>query len=413
MSVDQLLLERSTFRLRFFMGSDTMTKMLRIMRCSRFLVAGWLLLLSNSLFSQSYGDRGWQLDSTLLDARFPAMAEWAKVGVEGGIPDSLSTKVQMTITPKDNLQESIDKVAKKGGVLLLSPGEYVINEPIYLRSGVILRGVSKKTVLLSVKIHGYFWRIKYQKRVGAILLHGIENAGVENLTLKYDAATFQPFDRDSDSAAWSIDVFHKPEKRDTTLFVESIWLHQSRNCWVQDCTILWSGSDPIRITSSDHMTCRRNFIDRCYNKNDGGMGYYNISNSRYVLICNETIKRIRHLAIQNFSKYNVLIDNELEVDVNFHDGDDGFNLIQGNRSKIPMWHSWEPISDGVPNQHLPPGKGNILFNNELVNKAGALLFSTEGTAYEVQSDWTKPIAVPYMENLKIQTLYPVKRSNKL
>ncbi|MFZ4726217.1 MAG: hypothetical protein ACOYMD_12305 [Paludibacter sp.] len=362
-----------------------------------------------SIFAQSYGENGWKLDSALLDAHFPAMAEWAKAGVEGGIPDSVSTKVQLKITPKANLQKAIDLVAKKGGVLLLLPGEYVINEPINLRSGVILRGASKNSVLLSVKIHGYFWRTKNQKRMGAILLHGIENAGLENLTIKYTAANFEPNDRDSASAAWTIDVFHKPEMRDTTLFVEQVWIHQSRNCWVQNCNILWSGSDPIRITLSDHITCRRNYIDRCYNKNDGGMGYYNISNSRHVLICNEKIRRIRHLAIQNFSKYNVVIDNDLEVDINFHDGDDGYNLVHNNRSKIPSWHSWEPISVGVPTKHLPPGKGNILYNNQFLNKAGELVYSTKGSFYQMNSVWGKEPASLFIDNLNIKTLYPIKR----
>ena len=366
------------------------------------------LLFSISIFSQSYGDRGCRLDSALLDARFPAMAEWAKAGVEGGIPDPLSTKVQLKITPKSNLQQAIDIVAKIGGVLLLLPGEYIINKPIFVRSGVVLRGVSKNTVILSVKIHGYFWRTYNQKRAGAILLHGVENAGIENLTVKYTEANFEPNDRDSDSAEWTIEVFHKPEIRDTTLFVESVWVHQSRNCWVQNCNILWSGSDPIRITLSDHITCRRNYIDRCYNKNDGGMGYYNISNSRYVLICNEKIRRIRHLAIQNFSKFNVIINNELEVDINFHDGDDGYNLIQGNSSEIPSWYSWEPISVGVPTQHLPPGKGNILFNNRFTNKAGMKVFSEGRCCYQMNDEWSQSIAYPIINNLDHITLYAVK-----
>jgi len=339
------------------------------------------------------------------------MAEWAKAGVEGGIPDSLETKIALKITPKANLQNAIDKVALKGGVLLLQSGEYVINEPVLLRSGVILRGVSTESVILSIKMHGFFWRTKNESRKGAILLHGIQHAGIENLTVKYAAATFEPNDRDSHTAAWTIDVFHKREQRDTTLFVESIWIHQARNCWVQDCNILWSGSDPIRITLSDHITCRRNFIDRCYNKNDGGMGYYNISNSRYVLICNEKIRRIRHVCIQNFSKYIVFIDNELEVDINFHDGDSGFNLIQGNRVKIPAWHSWSPVANGVPNQHLPPGKGNIMFKNYFQSKTGEVVYSKPNTCYQINYQWKEEKADVYLENLTLKTLYPVKRIN--
>lgn len=139
------------------------------------------------------------------------------------------------------------------------------------------------------------------------------------------------------------------------------------------------------------------------------MGYYNISNSRYVLICNEKIRRIRHLAIQNFSKYNVIIDNELEVDINFHDGDDGYNLVQGNRCKIPTWHSWEPISVGVSTQHLPPGKGNILYNNQFINKDGELIYSKNGTFYQMNADWSNERASLFIEYHNLHTLYPIKR----
>ena len=139
------------------------------------------------------------------------------------------------------------------------------------------------------------------------------------------------------------------------------------------------------------------------------MGYYNISNSRHVLICNERVKRIRHLAIQNFSTYNVIINNELEVDINFHDGDSGNNLVQGNKVVIPQWHSWEPLANGVPMQHLPPGKGNILFNNSLQNKAGEFRFSVQNTAYEIHCNWEKPIASPVGVNLELKTFYAVKQ----
>ena len=372
------------------------------------LILGVLIFFGLTLFAQSYGDKGWKLDSSLLDPRFPAMEEWAKAGVEGGIPDSISTPITARITPKDDLQKAIDKVAISGGVLLCTAGEYKLTSPVYLRSGVILRGINKSSVVLKPMGHGFFWRYKGKLRQGAILFKGIENAGIENITIQYAAVNFEPNDKSSDTATWTIDVFHKRELRDTTLFVEQVWMHQSKNCWVQDCNILWSGSDPIRITLSGHITCRRNFIDRCYNKNDGGMGYYNISNSRHVLVCNEKVKRIRHLAIQNFSKYNVIIDNDLEVDVNFHDGDDGYNLVQGNRIKIPSWHSWSPLSVGVKKQHLPPGPGNLLYNNQLIGKMGELCYSNQGTCYQVNSDWTQPRVVVLVENLGFKTLYPVK-----
>lgn len=347
----------------------------------------FLNIIYTSAQTPSIGDKEYKLDTCGFFPHSKSACEWIKAGVEGGIPSYSSFMKIFHAKPTDNLQKIIDKAARKGGVVLLSKGDYIINESLYLRSGVLLRGVSKNEVQLLVKLKGHFWRIKNSNRAGAILLHNIERAGVENLTIKYDAANFEPNNPDSFDAPWRKDVFHRPEMRDTCLFVEQIWINQSRNCWVQDCRILWAGSDPIRITLSDHITCRRNYIDRCYNKNDGGMGYYNISNSRYVLVANDTVKRIRHFAIQNQSKFNVVENNYFEVDINFHDGDAGYNLIRNNTVRIPQWHSWNPIARGVPEQHLPPGKGNILINNTFINKQNHKIYSEQNVLFELNNSW--------------------------
>lgn len=345
-------------------------------------------------FSQTpaIGDKGFKLDTTGLSTLKVCVGEWQKAGVQGGIPLNVSYGKIIKAKPGNDLQKLIDKAARQGtGVVVLCKGNYIIDKPLNLKSGVVLRGESKNDVRLLVKLKGQFWRVKNSKRVGAILLHGIERAGVENLTVKYDAVDFEPLDYDRLDAPWDKAVFHQREMRDTALFVEQIWINQSRNCWVQDCRILWAGSDPIRITLSDHITCRRNYIDRCYNKNDGGMGYYNISNSRYVLVANDTVRRIRHFAIQNQSKYNVVLNNYFEVDINFHDGDEGCNLIMGNSARIPLWHSWNPVSRGVPQQHLPPGKLNVLFNNEFWDKTNQKIYSEPGLVYEIGSDWGQKV----------------------
>ncbi len=360
-----------------------------------FIILFFSLVLSASAQTNAIGDKGFTLDTTGLSSINACVSEWQKAGVEGGIPSLNSYSKIYKAKPGCNLQKLIDKAARTGGVILLSNGDYFVNESIYLKNGVVLRGESKNGVRLLVKLKGQFWRVKGSKRVGALLMHGVERAGIENLTIKYDAVSFEPYNPDSFEAEWRKDVFHKPELRDTNLFVEQVWIHRSRNCWVQDCRILWAGSDPIRITLSDHITCRRNYIDRCYNKNDGGMGYYNISNSRYVLVANDTVRRIRHFAIQNYSKYNVILNNYLEVDINFHDGDSGCNLIMGNTVRIPQWHSWDPIARGVPEQHFPPGKFNILLNNEFQDKSNQKIYSERDVIYEVGYSWDLPIVVVY------------------
>lgn len=353
-----------------------------------FCIAGYLVVNAQVI---AIGDKGFRLDTNCFNPRTTAVNEWVKAGVEGGIPPAASLKVVAKAKPGDNLQLLIDKAARKGGVVLLQKGEYIIDKTLNMRSGVVLRGESAASVKLNVIMKGDFKR-GMGARTAAIKLNGIQRSGLEQLTIQYKAVDFEPNDRNSFDAPWEVEVFHRREMRDSSLFVEQVWIDQSRNCWVQDCRILWAGNDPIRITLSDHITCRRNYIDRCYNKCDGGMGYYHMTNCRYVLVANDTVRRIRHFAIQNHSKYNVVINNYFEVDINFHNGDDGHNLIQGNTVRIPEWHSWNPVARGVPGQHLPPGKGNILVNNVFVNKGGQKVYSEPNVMYELSDNWEGAIA---------------------
>ncbi len=315
------------------------------------------------------------------------VSNWSKAGVENGIPDSKKTKVKKTNTQGDNIQKSLDELAKLGGgVLFLKPGKYPVNATLNIPSGVILKGIHCDSVLLAVNIHGYHFSTG-KPRQSALYMGNVNNSGIENITIKYTGVTFEPLDKDSLNAPWDKAVFHVPELRDTSLFVEHIWIDNSKNCWIRSCKILWAGSDPIRITNSQHITCTGNFIDRSYNKCDGGMGYYNIINSRYVLVYNEFIKRIRHFAIQNGSMYNVVFNNYLEVDINFHDGDGGYNLIEQNTIRIPQWHSWHCFQRGDSQQHQSPGKFNLLYRNVAHHKTGVMEYSEPDIVYEINPVW--------------------------
>lgn len=320
--------------------------------------------------------------------RFHFNMEWKKAGVNGGLPDGKKVKNIRRISPSDNLQDAIITLANDGGgVILLKAGEYVISSTIKLESGVILRGCNKDSVLLSVKIHGYHFSTQ-KPRQSALYIGNKEFVGIENLTLQYTGASFEPIDKDSPSSLWDNAVFHVRELRDTTLFVEHIWIDGSKNCWVNNCNLLCAGNNPMLITNSKYITCCNNYIDRCFNKCDGGMGYYDITNSSYVLVHNETIRRIRHFAIQKGSSNNVVINNYLEVDINFHDGDNGYNLVAGNTIRIPEWHSWHCFSRGDLNQHRPPGKNNLLFNNDAIYKNGKAELSEKDQAYIINSTWS-------------------------
>ena len=346
----------------------------------------------------------------LYDPAYPMMMEWAKAGVEGGIPSQNKLPVRNEVRPGDDLQMALDQVQQLGGgVLLLHAGDYSIRESLKIPSNVVLRGVHKDSVLLRVDMHGSHFSTR-NPTIGAICMLQVEQAGLEDLTLRYVTADFEPLDRQHIYDPWDVKIFHERELRDTTLFVEMIWINGSKNCWVDNCNILWSGNDAIRINNSKHITCRKNFIDRSYNKCDGGMGYYNIMRSEYVLCCYEKVRRLRHFAIHINSKYCVAIHNDFEVDVNFHSGDDGYNLVENNRVIIPVWHSWHCFSLGDPGQHKPAGKWNIIFNNQTYYKLNGPEFSEPNVVYQVNDQFGgKSVIRTDLPPPSGGTFYPVKK----
>lgn len=345
------------------------------------------------------GDAGQIFDETRFDPRFPDIKEWAKAGVQGGIPLRNTLKIQKTITPKNNLQETIDEVAAQGGgVILLKNGEYIISKPITLKSNVVLRGESKDQTVLKVVMKKMFFKYSPdQKHLVAFEINNAERVGLEDLSFRYAAVDFEPYDKSDFNAAWDRRVFHEHETRDTTLFVHLVIFRNSRNSWVDNCNFLWAGTHPLGLGNCEHMTCRNNFMDRAYVKKDSFHGgYYGCWGSKYCLFYNEKVRRIRHFAIMNSgAAYNVVYRCDFEVDVNFHDQDHGHNLVEQCRIATPIWHSWDAIGIGAPDKHRPPGPENLLFNNTVISKGVSGYNRKMGAAqpnavYQVTTEFGKP-----------------------
>ena len=317
-----------------------------------------------ALSGQSYGEKGWRFDSEKYDARFPDMWHWAQAGVQCGIPAVGELEVVDTVDASANLQKVIDKVAEQGGgVILMQEGIYPLNETLYLKDHVVLRGINRAEVVLSNQLRGPFFKSPFDN-VSGVKFEQVNWAGLENLTLDYQAVDFDPLDYAYFDYPWQKKTFKNDPEGDYQLYVTHITFDQARNAWIKNCQVLDAGTDPILVLESEHISITKTRVDGAYNKGGRGNGYLNIEqNSKYVLIAEDTVRAIRHFALQSGAKYNVVINNYFEVDVNFHNGDAGHNLIQGNTIRVPEWHSWHCFSRGLANHHLPPGPGNILFNN--------------------------------------------------
>lgn len=319
---------------------------------------------SMALLGQTHGDRGWAFDAEQYDARFPDMWHWAQAGVRCGIPNEGDFPVRETLEPGADIQEALDRAAAKGGgVVLLKAGVYPIHETLEMRDSVILRGVDRSDVALSNQLRAPFFPNPFDN-VSGIRFQNVSWAGLENLTVAYQAVDFSPVDYAYFDYPWQKQTFRNDPQGERQLYVTHVTFDHARNAWIRNCQILNAGTDPILVLESEHISITQSRVEGAYNKGGRGNGYFNVEqNSRYVLIAADTVRAIRHFAIQSGAKYNAIIGNDFEVDVNFHNGDGGHNLVEGNIIRIPEWHSWHCFSRGVPKHHRPPGPGNLLFNN--------------------------------------------------
>ncbi|GAA4295201.1 hypothetical protein GCM10023163_14270 [Aestuariibaculum suncheonense] len=318
------------------------------------------------------------------------IAEFAKVGVDGGIPSGL--QVVKTLTQGDDIQTAIDEVAATGGgVVVLKSGQYPVYTTLNLKSNVVLRGENKDDVVINSLIRSY-WS---QGKKNTINFDAVSYAGLENLTINYKVEGFEPKDRETWlTGYWCGECFENDPDGQTDLYVRQVALTSSaKNCWVTDCKILNSGTDPI-LVAGEHNTLKGNYIDRCFNKGGSGNGYYDIR-GKYNLIMSETIKRIRHLAIQQGASYNVISDCYIEGDVNFHNGDKGRNLVEKTEIYLPTWHGWDIFGTGAAEYgHKPPGDDNILVNNITNYKNEGPRYANPNTIYSFKG-FGKPVITKY------------------
>ncbi len=293
---------------------------------------------------------------------------WSRAGITDDFIHWNKRALRDTLTDADQLQSQLDRIGQAGGGVLVVPeGTFVIRQTIRIPSNVALVGVSSDASILKVQMNEVYKNSQhlppYKGNAMAFLFEKVTGASMENLCLIYSAVDFEPMDFDTFDHPWQKEVFHVEDPNTDNLFVSMVWFEKAENCKLDGCRILQSGNDPIRIRNSRHITCRDNFIDRAFNKGGGGAGYYNLINSHYCLIYKETVRRIRHLSIHLGSSYNVVYGCDLEVDVNFHNGDRGHNLVENNTIKVPNWHSWHCIGTGSESMHLPPGPYNVLYHN--------------------------------------------------
>lgn len=365
-----------------------------------------------------------QIDPCLLDPAWPDMEVWGRAGVRGGIgPAPKPTATLPDGSDTEAIQTAIDRTAAAGGgTVLLSPGTHRFDHPLYLRSGVVLRGAYVDAVKLEIRLRGTFPGFTHPRvplLESAIRMDHVERAGLEHVTVVFDPSTPRitgvrhmenPF---SDRA-------HGP---DEDLFVNSIWIHRSRDCFVQFCRVVDSGSNPLVIRECEHITARACELHGAHMRT-GGQAYLRVSGSRHCLLAGLVLRDLRHLCIMDGTgahpcRHNVVIDCDLEVDINFHSGDSGHNLIQDCRIVVPGWHWWGPFALGVKDVHQPPGPDNLVYRchaerRRLATLARTRMVENPRVVYRLRDSFDNglPLFTEAGPAPAHGTLYPVRDKKK-
>lgn len=289
------------------------------------------------------GDPGSVYDPSLDDERYPMMKEWAKAGVQGGIPQV--AEVAVTLGPEDGLdaiQAAIDQLAvtldrdrsrpETFRVILLRKCRYEIhggdrNPILEVKPGVILRGESRDETILSFTTsrdgHEYDF---------SIALRGW--AGLENLTVT------NQYVETLDESEY-VGNFSNTEATGVGARLSGVTL-QRDNSWVQGTRITKVGTHPVFIGGAKHCTLRENIVEKALNKGGGGRGYYYIANnSAYILVYRDVIADLRHFTYLMGVNHNVVLSVSTAVDLSFHNKPEMFNnLFEGIDSRIPDSHRW-------------------------------------------------------------------------
>lgn len=355
-----------------------------------------VLMISNSVLGQiRVGDPGVVFDESKTDDNYPEMLEWQKAGVEDGIPPLTNYEFKGSIEPMDAvaLSSLLQSAATEGGgYFILNEGIYDIHTTVRIPSNIVLVGESREGTIL---------RITRRATGGnAIDFIGAEYAGIQNLTIEgyYEGAFPRPF--------------YMQNEREDFVITSVNFPSSSKNCWIQGCNILNSGSHAISSWNCKNITIRDCYIRGSYNKGGGGRGYVQISGN-YTLFYNNVVKEMRHIAIQRqWCFNNVFFRNDVEQDFNFHNQDEGDNLVEQNKIRIPaeLASGWRAVMGPWSTQHAPSKSDNYVFLNDAIefNNNDTVTFSDPNLVYLGARDYER--SNPFVTSTSLPsggTFYPV------
>jgi len=150
------------------------------------------------------------------------------------------------------------------------------------------------------------------------------------------------------------------------LHVVSIGFDQAQDCWITGCLITNSGTHPLVIANSRHVTADDVVIENAYNRGEGS-GELILAHCEYGLLKNLQVSGMNSFVLQGGSmeadcRYNVMVDSRFEMDGRLHGHGTADNLIQNCAIALPKWMDRTPLSPGNVNaRESPPGPRNLVY----------------------------------------------------
>ena len=237
----------------------------------------------------------------------------------------------------DDIQGAIEAAsAAGGGIVILQHREYPVRDIIRMRSNVHIVG-NGATLMV------------YKGRSVGVQFYRANKASIKNLTIKGAYGTPPPFTLRN----------LKPDFNTTLISIS--YAHHNI---IDNVIVKNAGNHVLAIWRASHNTVKNSAFEGSWNK-DGGHGYFKVIGEDNLFVRN-SFQHLRHVAIyQKYAKWNVFYKNTIIQDINFHDADGGYNLIEDNVVFIPsgLGIEFNPFMGPWSYKHSPAGPKNVIYNN--------------------------------------------------
>ena len=178
-------------------------------------------------------------------------------------------------------------------------------------------------------------RVYYSK---VVPLKVVEGVGFENFYLTLDLYGL-PKNGGGVYTLTPADALHNYTNLAPEYAMHGIVFKWAVNAWVRNVHMFMVGSHPVVTEMAKNIQVQDNYFDGSWNKGAGGNGYLRASKVWDSLFYHNTLRHLRHFAIQWSASHNVIIENDLDVDINLHGGWERYNLIERNVVQVPYEHA--------------------------------------------------------------------------